>query len=242
VSRCLLNARLTAHLELRDSVQFFCPQAHILAGWCLETRLALLSSTLLYKIFARTTQRTQPLYFLEDAFTAPLHINGIVAWVFVLEGMCLPSRCLAINVYSDFTIPAFARQVTVSLWYCMATKATITALPIKVFAPRRDQIIHNLAEKVWAQPRQPKIPFTFIHSHVYRIGQNKWQSEWAKCGGRAHAPTLLTDGNSVTDVADLWRTKWRWGRLSPSTSVSPANLHSNNCSTITFTYHLGLVQ
>jgi hypothetical protein len=28
----------------------------------------------------------------------------------------------------------------------------------------------------------------------------------------------------------------------PSTSVSPANLHSTNCSTITLTYHLGLVQ
>jgi hypothetical protein len=25
---------------------------------------------------------------------------------------------------------------------------------------------------------------------------------------------------------DLWWTKWRWGRFSPSTSVSPANLYS----------------
>jgi hypothetical protein len=41
---------------------------------------------------------------------------------------------------------------------------------------------------------------------------------------------------------DLWWTKWRWGRIYPSTSVSPANLHSTNCSTITLTYHLGLVQ
>jgi hypothetical protein len=39
---------------------------------------------------------------------------------------------------------------------------------------------------------------------------------------------------------DLWWTKWRWGRFSPSTSVSPANLHSTNCSTITLIYHLGL--
>jgi hypothetical protein len=38
----------------------------------------------------------------------------------------------------------------------------------------------------------------------------------------------------------LWWTKWRWGRFSPSTSVSPANLHSTNCSTITLIYHLGL--
>jgi hypothetical protein len=27
--------------------------------------------------------------------------------------MCLPSRCLAVNVYSDFAIPAFERHVTV---------------------------------------------------------------------------------------------------------------------------------
>jgi hypothetical protein len=36
--------------------------------------------------------------------------------------------------------------------------------------------------------------------------------------------------------------KWRWGRVSPSTSVSPANLYSTNFSTITITYHPGLVQ
>jgi hypothetical protein len=41
---------------------------------------------------------------------------------------------------------------------------------------------------------------------------------------------------------DLWWTKWRWGRISPSISVSPANLHSTNYYTITHTYHSGLVQ
>jgi hypothetical protein len=39
---------------------------------------------------------------------------------------------------------------------------------------------------------------------------------------------------------DLWWTKWRWGRFSLSTSVSPANLHSTNCFTVTLIYHLGL--
>jgi hypothetical protein len=29
---------------------------------------------------------------------------------------------------------------------------------------------------------------------------------------------------------DLWRTKWHWGRFSPSISVFPANYHSTNCS------------
>jgi hypothetical protein len=38
---------------------------------------------------------------------------AIVACVFVAAGMCLPSRCLAMNVYSDFTIPAFGRHVTI---------------------------------------------------------------------------------------------------------------------------------
>jgi hypothetical protein len=41
---------------------------------------------------------------------------------------------------------------------------------------------------------------------------------------------------------DLWWTKWRWNGFSPSTSVSPANLHSINFSTITITYHPGLVK
>jgi hypothetical protein len=36
--------------------------------------------------------------------------------------------------------------------------------------------------------------------------------------------------------------KWRWGRFSPRTSVSPAYLHSTNFSTVTITYHPGLVQ
>jgi hypothetical protein len=40
---------------------------------------------------------------------------------------------------------------------------------------------------------------------------------------------------------DWWWTSWRWGRFSPSTSVTPANLHSTNFFTITITYHSGLV-
>jgi hypothetical protein len=47
--------------------------------------------------------------------TAPLHSNGsysIVACVFVAAEIYLPSSCLAMDVYSDFTIPAFGRHVT----------------------------------------------------------------------------------------------------------------------------------
>jgi hypothetical protein len=40
---------------------------------------------------------------------------------------------------------------------------------------------------------------------------------------------------------DLWWRKWRWGRFSPSNSVSLANLHSSYFCTITIPYHPGLV-
>jgi hypothetical protein len=42
-------------------------------------------------------------------------------------------------------------------------------------------------------------------------------------------------------VWDLWWTKWLWDSFSPSTSVSLANVYSTNFSTITITYHPGLV-
>jgi hypothetical protein len=34
---------------------------------------------------------------------------------------------------------------------------------------------------------------------------------------------------------DLWWAKWRWARLSPSTSVSPASLHSTKFAIVTIT-------
>jgi hypothetical protein len=70
----------------------------------------------LYNKFALTTQKTQPLYCCEGVFIVPLHSNGsysIIAYVFVSAGMCLPSRCLAMNVYSNLAIPAFGHHVTI---------------------------------------------------------------------------------------------------------------------------------
>jgi hypothetical protein len=49
-------------------------------------------------------------------FTPQLHSIGsysIVACVFIVAGMCLLSRCLAMNVNSHFIIVAFGRHVTV---------------------------------------------------------------------------------------------------------------------------------
>jgi hypothetical protein len=51
-------------------------------------------------------------------FTSPMHSAGsysIVDSVFVAEGICLPSRCLAMNVYSGLTVLSFGRHVTIIL-------------------------------------------------------------------------------------------------------------------------------
>jgi hypothetical protein len=39
--------------------------------------------------------------------------------------MCLPNRCLAMNVYSVFTIPAFGRHVTVCRWIACGEPADV---------------------------------------------------------------------------------------------------------------------
>jgi hypothetical protein len=67
---------------------------------------------------------------LEGVFKAPLLSNGsysIVACVFVAAGMCLPTRYLAMNVYSDFAIPVFGRRVIdVAVLYEFVALATTT--------------------------------------------------------------------------------------------------------------------
>jgi hypothetical protein len=97
------------------SIQLPSSDAHIPAGWRLETRLTLFNSTFLYNHFARTMHITQPFYCWEGVFTAPLHSNGcsIVACIFVAAEMCLPILCLAMNIYSDFTLPAFEHHVKI---------------------------------------------------------------------------------------------------------------------------------
>jgi hypothetical protein len=104
-----------------NSIQFLCSQTHILAGWSLETRLSLLNWNLFYNHFAKTTQKTQSFYCWEGVFTAPLHSKGSylnVACVFVATGMCLSSRCLAINVYSNFIIPVSGVMSQYINWMC----------------------------------------------------------------------------------------------------------------------------
>jgi hypothetical protein len=115
-------------LPLFFNCQFFCSQAHIPAGWRLETRL---NWTVLHNHFARTMQKPQPLYGCEGVFTAPLNSNGsysIVACVFVFGGMCLSSRCVTMNVNSDFIILAFGRHVTVLSSLLLSTSLIILSL------------------------------------------------------------------------------------------------------------------
>jgi hypothetical protein len=59
---------------------------------------------------------------------------------------------------------------------------------------------------------------------------------------RGHAHRGSPGSNPGLVMWDLRQTKWHWGRFSPSTSVSPANLCSTNFSTVTITYYLGLIQ
>jgi hypothetical protein len=75
-----------------------------------------LDSTELFFITAlHGPRRKHSLSCWKGVFTAPLHSErsySIVACVFVAAGMCLPSRCLAMDVCSEFTIPAFGCHVT----------------------------------------------------------------------------------------------------------------------------------
>jgi hypothetical protein len=42
-----------------------------------------------------------------------LNNTSIAACLFFATGICLPSRCIAMNVYSGSAIPAFTRHVTI---------------------------------------------------------------------------------------------------------------------------------
>jgi hypothetical protein len=70
-----------------------------------------------FKLTPRHGQRrNHSLSCYEGVFTTSLHSNGSyssVACIFVAAGMCFLCRCLAMNIYSDFTIPAFGRHVTI---------------------------------------------------------------------------------------------------------------------------------
>jgi hypothetical protein len=73
----------------------------------------------LYGLESAPTENTvsqQVLYHYRSVLTSSLHRNGsssIIACVFISVGTCLPTRCLATNVYCGSAVPAFGRHVTI---------------------------------------------------------------------------------------------------------------------------------
>jgi hypothetical protein len=119
----VLSCHYSATANSKESTQFNSSVPKIISWQAgvskLDSSLNGLNWALPYNYFAQTTQKAQAFYCWEGVFTALLHSNGrnsIVACVFVAAGMCLPSRCLAVNVYSYFTIPAFG-VMSQYMWY-----------------------------------------------------------------------------------------------------------------------------
>jgi hypothetical protein len=97
-----------------------CSLSRVRVPW--DSRPYFTVSDLRLPILSPLTTRTvtdhaenKPLYCLEGVFTAPMHSNrsySIAPCVLVAAGMCLPSRFLAMNVYSYFALPALGCHVT----------------------------------------------------------------------------------------------------------------------------------
>jgi hypothetical protein len=92
---------LNPFLPLFCNYHFHCSQFISRQAGVSKLDSVLLKLILLYNYLAGTTQETQPLYCWEGVFAAPLYSNGIyliVTCLFVAAGMCLPSRCLEMNI------------------------------------------------------------------------------------------------------------------------------------------------
>jgi hypothetical protein len=95
--------------------------------------------------------------------TSPLHRNGssVVACVYVAAGMCLPSRCIAVDVCSDSTLLVFRCHVTIlsklfrssvlkKQWQCVSLKRWHTATRL------RDTLTRNTT--IWSYPDRAGCP------------------------------------------------------------------------------------
>jgi hypothetical protein len=81
--------------------------------------------------------------------------------------------------------------------------------------------MHELAEKYG----QPWMISTYRTTRLYRTLRVSHS--------RASRRPSTTAARVWSQVNwDLWLIKWHWGKISPSTQVSPANFHSTNCSTL----------
>jgi hypothetical protein len=92
--------------------------------------------------------------------------------------------------------------------------------------------------KWWVEPlicgRLQNGKFYMLHALLTRYLGHFLTSTEGRAIAQAVSRWLPTA--AVRVMWDLCWTKWRWGRFSPSTSVSPANLYSTSCSTNTIIY------
>jgi hypothetical protein len=97
-------------------------------------------------------------------------------------------------------------------------------------------------------------PHQAAHYHI--VGVHLWHGTWRKFRFHKEHDIHLVQRSVCRDIGpyphpgsssdqvmwNLWSTKWHCGRFCPSTSVSPANSHSTDCSTLIIIYHPGLAQ
>jgi hypothetical protein len=109
---------------------------------------------------------------------------SIVACVFVAAGMCLPSRCLTMNIYSDFITPVFRRHVTISSHPCLGFpgRFPLGFTPKILYA----FLIYLRVAKPWMR--------------VWRCQQDWGRYRWTT-SDRSHGPFLR--GNPVTVCLSL---------------------------------------
>jgi hypothetical protein len=117
--------------------------------------------------FAQTVQKTQAIYCWEGVLTVLLHSNGshsIVTCLSVAAGICLPSRCLAMDVSSDFAINfviAMSKDLAVSNLTILWTRRW--KFWIRQLLDFRNRFIE--------QPVQDYVPWNYLSLNILQILQ-----------------------------------------------------------------------
>jgi hypothetical protein len=133
------------------------------------------------------------------------------------------------------TIPLYIRHYT--LEYMFNTRIKILTCSYEIYEQMQLQELFQLnftLKSDFSMPSPPSRPGTPLNSPgsmCYSLGTIDINRITTHRGGPGSSPGLV--------MWDLWWAMWRWGKFSPSTSVSPSNLHSTNFSTITIIYHGG---
>jgi hypothetical protein len=125
-----------------DSVQFFCSQAHIPAGWRPDARLSTLcyrlvekseSSVSFYNPSAGTTQKTQPLLLRRPVLLVRCLAMGVLLLgALTPAGMFLPSRCLAMGIHVHSAV-YFSPKNTMIFFYCFMSATYTFSFRVSMF-------------------------------------------------------------------------------------------------------------